>query len=212
MRKLFAFTMLATVILFSSCGNQAGSPKGTVTSFLNAMKSGDLKEIKKHITKSDVNMMEVGESLAKTFGQGDKLTEKMQNEFKEKSKNVTFDVKDEKVEGDKATVNVAITDNGKTETQAFELKKEEGAWKVSLMSTGLNKAGLSSDELQKGADELKQGIDDLKNISADSINGMLKKGAEELKKINMDSLAEKMKAGSKDVEKMLEELKKIKTN
>lgn len=204
--------MMATVILFSSCSNPAGSPKSVVGSFLNAMKSGDVTEIKKYITKSDVNTIEIGESLAKSFGQGDKFIEKMRNEFKEKSKNVTFDVKDEKVEGDNATVNVAVTDNGKTENQTFKLIKENGVWKVSLLSTGINKAGISKEEMQKGMDEIEKGMEELKNINADSINKVIQKGADELKKLNLDSIGEKMKAGGKDMEKALEELKKLRTN
>jgi hypothetical protein len=211
MRKLIVFIMAVAVTALVGCGGPSGSPKGVVNGFLNAMKAGDVKEIKKYITASDVSLIEAAENLAKSLGQGDKMDEKMQNEFKEKSKNVSFDVKGEKIEGDKATVEVAVTENGKTETQPFELKKEKGEWKVSLVSTGMNRAGVSQEDMQKGMEGLKEGMDAMKNISADSLAAIIKKGQEEFKKanINLDSLAEAMKKGGKDIEKMAEDLKKL---
>lgn len=204
MRKLLVLMLLSAVI-FQGCGGQSGSPKDVINSFLNAMKTGDLKVMKQYLTKSDVGYLEMAENMAKNFGLGDSATEKMQNEFKAKSKDASFEVKDEKINGDNATVNVAVTQNGKTETQPFELKKEDGKWKVSLMSTGLNRAGMSSEDMQKA-------MEGVKKLNSDSIADMLKKSQEELKKLNMDSLTDKIKSSSKDLEKLGEELKKLKTN
>jgi hypothetical protein len=55
----------------------------------------------------------------------------MAKEFKEKTSNAKIEIKDEKIDGDNATVNVEFMLDGKRETRPFSLVKEDGLWKIS---------------------------------------------------------------------------------
>ena len=104
----------------------------------------------------------------------------MATEFKDKVKDVQYTLKDEKIEGDKATVTAEVTENGKPESHNFDLVKEDGAWKISFMKSGFS-----------GADKAKMD-EELKNLNADSISSKIKQGMEEMKNVNMDSMRQEM--------------------
>jgi ketosteroid isomerase-like protein len=200
MRKLYSLLAIA-VIFMAGCSGSSSSPSGVVNSFLTAMKDGDIEKIKTYITESDVTLLNAGQKMAEAFGGKEDIQKKMSDEFKAKSKSVSFSVKGEKVEGDKATVDVEITENGKSETHPFELKKEKGTWKVSLLSTGINAGGSSKEKI----DDLNKGLDELKNMNMDSLKGLMQN-------INLDSLKDIMKKGTDGIDKLKEELQKLKTN
>ena len=202
MKNIFICCTLA--IMLFGCSTNSGSPKGTVTAFIETLKKGDIEGIKKLITKSDVSLLEFAEKMGNTFGQGKNIQEDMRKEFMDKSKNISFDVKDEKIEGDNATVNVAITQDAKTTTQPFRLLKEDGSWKVSLTSTGLNMAGKEGDLNNPNinmADTLKKGMEQLKNINTDSLQKLMNEGMEKLK--------EMQKKNPEMLKKMEEAMKKL---
>lgn len=184
MKNIFICCTL-TVLLFG-CSTNTGSPKATVTAFIETLKKGDIQGLKKLITKSDVSLLEFAEKMGNTFGQGKNIQEEMRKKFMDQSKNVSFDVKDEKIEGDNATVNVAITQDAKTTTQPFKLIKEDGSWKVALTSTGMNMAGKDGDMNNSNiniADSLKKGMQQLQNMSTDSLQKLLNEGMEKLKEV-----------------------------
>lgn len=199
----YIFSFLTVAILIVGCKNDTGSPKGTVAAFIEAMKKGDIEAVKKLVTKNDASIFAMAESVAKSFGKTDEI-EKMKKEFIEKSKDVSFAIKDEKIDGDKATVNVDITQDSKTTTQPFQLIKEDGSWKLSFSSTRFNMGGANRD------------MNDVDINMGDSI----KKAMEHFKDMNLDSLKDKMKeAGDKvkefqknnpdAVKKMEEAMKKL---
>lgn len=209
MKKLFA--CISLVMLLYSCNTGgSGSPKGTVEAFIAAAKTGNMAEVKKYITKSDVSLLEMAENMMTQFNpsQAAEMKEKMSKEFKEKTKDAKIDVKDEKIDGDKATVNVAFVNDGKTEEHPFSLVKEDGVWKISLTSTGMGNSGATDKDIDamknmnmdslKGA--ISQGMKELSNMNKDS----LKKAMEELKKINTDSLRKVMEEGMKELDKLKE--------
>lgn len=201
MKKIF---ILSTVIvLLFGCSSKPGSPKATVTSFIEAMKKGDMETIKKLITKSDASMLSMAESMGQLFGQDKNMQDKMKNEFIEKSKKVSFNIKDEKVEGDNAEVNVEITDGNKTTTQPFKLLKEDGSWKVSLISTGLNMANNNDDMNNTNinvADSINKAMGELKNVNTDSLQKIINEGQDKLKEI--------LKKNPEAMKKLEEALKK----
>jgi Domain of unknown function (DUF4878) len=181
---------IVLVIALYSCKNgMTGSPKTTVEAFIEASKDGNLTEVKKYITKSDAGMLEIGENfLAKIDSNAAKeMKDKMAKEFKEKSKDANIKIIDEKIDGDNATVNVEFTHDGKTETRPFSLIKEDGQWKISLISTGMKNAGSNDKDIQET----------MKNMNLDSLKGSIGKGMAEFNKLDKDSLkkliGEKMK-------------------
>jgi hypothetical protein len=193
MKKILICICLISTLY--SCKNAGtGSPKGTVASFIEASKSGNLADIKKYITKSDVSLLEMGEKMMEQFNPGGAkdMKDKMAKEFKDKTANATVEIKDEKIEGDNATVNVAFGVDGKTETRPFSLVKEEGQWKISLLSTGMKNAGANSEDSMK----------EMKSMNMDSIKNAIGQGMEEMKKMDKDSLKKVMDEGMKELEKL----------
>src|SRR6187551_304793 len=115
MKHVLSALVLA-IVLFSCKSVSSGSPKDTVSSFIKAAREGNLTELKKYISKSDVSMLELGENLlAKVDPEASRnMKDKMMTEFTEKTKDAKVEIKDEKIDGDNATVNVQFTNNGKT--------------------------------------------------------------------------------------------------
>jgi hypothetical protein len=198
MKRILSCICLIAVLY--SCKNAgSGSPKGAVAAFIEASKNGDIAEIKKHITRSDVSLIEMGESMMAQFDpKGSKdMKEKMAKEFKDKAGNAKIEIKDEKIDGNNATVNVEFVMDGKTENRPFSLLKEDGAWKVSLLSTGMKNAG--SDD--------KDAMEAMKSMNMDSLKGAISQGMEELNKMNKDSLKNAMQEAMKEIEKLKENSK-----
>jgi len=208
MKKIIGF--LGIVVLLAACKGDTSSPKGTVTAFIEAMKKGDITAVKKLITKSDLSMLTMAETMAKNFGQDLNIDEKMKKDFAEKSKDVSFTVKDEKITGNDAEVNVEVTDKGTTETHPFKLVKEDGSWKISLISTGMSMSGSKDGDMHNmNADsinaKIKEGMEEMKNMSSDSLQKMMQQGMDEMKKLNVDSLKNEWKKKHPGATKQQEE-------
>ncbi|MEJ7587512.1 MAG: DUF4878 domain-containing protein [Ferruginibacter sp.] len=204
MKKIFA--CVGFIMILYSCKNGVGgSPKSTVASFIEASREGDLVKVKKYITRSDVGMLEIGENfLAKFDPDGKGMKDKMMNEFKEKTKDARVDIKDEKIDGDNATVNVEFSHEGKSETRPFSLVKEDGQWKIALLSTGMKNSGANQQDIEEK----------MKNLNIDSLTGTIGKsmeeGMKEFNKMDKDSLKKIMEQGLKEYNKMdKDSLKKV---
>lgn len=204
MRNLFFIAI--TSILFAACaGTNSESPKAVVNAFMEASKKGDIDGLKKYITKQDVSVLELGESFLKVLDstQKNSMKEKMANDFKEKTKDVKIDIGNEKINGDNATVDVSITKEGKTETQPFTLKKEEGEWKISLMSTGMKASGMTQQQMDEKMDKMKEGVKDMAGMK-DS----LAKAMEKLKGVNTDSIKKVLEKNGINLDKLKEAAEK----
>ena len=178
--------LVSIVLAFAACNTAGNSPKATVDAMFTAMKNGNLDEMKKCITKSDVSMIEAGEKFLTALDPDavKKMREKMTTEFKDKVKDVKYTLKDEKIDGDKATVTAEVVENGKTESHNFDLVKEDGAWKVSFMKSGFT-----------GEDKAKM-EEAMKNMNTDSLMNKMKEG---LKNVNVDSLMNAAKESMKNL-------------
>ncbi len=190
MKKIIAFLALA-IVLYSCKSGSAGSPTATVKSFIEAAKSGNLEEVKKCISKSDVSMLEIGQSfLAKVNpDQAQQMKDKMAEKFREGTKDAKIDIGDEKIDGTNATVNVSFVHDGQTREQPFSLVKEDGQWKISLISTGMNSSGISQEEKDKA----------MQFMNSDSLGGVISKGMEEFNKLDKDSLKNMINEAMKQV-------------
>lgn len=199
MKKIL--TCICIIAVLYSCNNAgSNSPKGAVTAFIEASKKGDIAELKKYITKSDVSMLEMGENMMAQFNPKgmQEMKDKMAKEFKEKTGDAKIEIKDEKIDGNNATVNVTFDVNGKTENRPFSLVKEEGVWKVSLISTGMKNA----DSNEQDAAEA------MKSVNMDSLKSAISQGMEEMNKMNKDSFKNAMQEAMKEIEKLKDSAKK----
>lgn len=186
----------AAVLFISSCkSGSSDSPTAVVNKFFSSMKEGNIADFKKYITKSDVSMLESIQKMSGMFNPeaSKKMEEQMAKEFKDKAKDAKFEIKDEKINGDKATVTVSATENGKTDSHPIDLVKEDGSWKISLISTGMSGDGMDPEKMK----HMQEGMERFKNMNADSIKELMDKGMEQYKKINQDSLKEVMEKAMK---------------
>lgn len=195
--KKIVVLLTVSIILFSCNNSDTSSPTNAINTFLGAMKKGDQTAFKSMLTKKDVEVMEVAEKIAKSMGISDETTKQLKDEYILKAKSATYTIKSEKIEGDKATVDVEIKDADKTDTQQFNLVKENGAWKISLFS---DMGGLDMNEFKVASDSLKSL---LKGVNMDSaVNSMkdLFKEAEK-NKGKLEELGKEMEKAAKEFEK-----------
>lgn len=166
----------------AACNTHADmtSPSATVESMFAAMKNGNMEDIKKFITKKDVQFMESAEKLMNSVDPDaiTKMKAKMGEEFKNKVKDVKYTLKNEKIDGDKATVDAEVIDNGKTDTHSFNLVKEDGAWKISLLNSGDGMFNSMKGDRGAGSQDLEKGLEKLKNMNPDSLKMLMQKGME----------------------------------
>jgi len=190
MKKIIVLLCLAAG--FAACNGKTdqASPTAAVDAMFTAMKNGNMDDIKKFITKNDVAMIESAEKLMNSIDPEaiKKMKTKMGDEFKAKVKDVKYTLKNEKVDGDKATVDAEVTEEGKVNTHTFNLVKEEGAWKISLMNSGGDNM-FNSMKGNMGPDnkDMEKGLEKLKQMNPDSLKMLMQKGMQAL-----DSLSKKM--------------------
>ncbi len=175
MKKIFFALCLVAGLASCNSNDKAGSPTAAIDAMFTAMKNGNVEDIKKFITKQDVAFLESAEKFMNSIDPGaiTKMKEKMGNEFKEKVKDVKYTLKNEKVDGDKATVDAEVTDNGKTDTHTFKLLKEDGAWKISLTNSGGGMFNSMKGDMGPGGKDLEDGLEKLKKMNPDSLKMLL---------------------------------------
>jgi hypothetical protein len=117
-----------------------------------------------------------------------RIKEKISTEFKDKVKDVKYSLKNEKIDGDKATVDAEVTENGKTSTHNFNLVKEEGAWKVALSKSGDGMFNSMKGDMGAEMNDANEALERLKQMDPDSLKMLMNKGLEAL-----DSLSKKKK-------------------
>lgn len=178
MKYIFGFLTIA-ILMVGCSGGDASSPKGTMVAFIEASKKGDIEAVKKLISKNDLAMWN---SFTQLLGKDSAMIEKKKQEFVEQYKDVTYAVKDEKIDGDKAVVNLEIKDKDSTVSHPFNLVKEDGSWKVSLMSSAFSHNGMNDANINIG-DSIKKGLEQMKNINIDSLHGAMKEGLQKLKEL-----------------------------
>ena len=163
MKKIILLLCIATGFAACNTKNDQGSPTAAIDGMFMAMKNGNMEDIKKFITKKDVAFMESAEKFAASIDPQaiEKMKAKMTDQFKEKVKNVKYTLKNEKVDGDKATVDAEVTDNGKIDTHTFNLVKEEGAWKISLINSGDGMFNSMKGNMGAGKGDLKKLVDEI---------------------------------------------------
>jgi len=172
-KKILPALILFTC-LFSCNSRDSISPTTAVDSMFNAMKSGDFEATKKFISKNDVAMWESAEKFMNSVDPDGikKMKEKMAANFREKAKSISYKLKNEKINGDNATLDVEVIENEKTASHTFNLVKEDGAWKIALSRSGdmFNSMKGNMGREKRG---LEDGLEKLKSMPPDSLKKML---------------------------------------
>lgn len=174
------------VALVSCAGTDTNTPTAAIDGLFNAMKAGDIEGAKKFITKNDVALFESAEKLVANVDPAavQRMKDSMISNFKEKSKTVTYSLKNEKINGSTATVDAEVTDGSHKESQTINLLKEDGSWKVSLMNSSGGmfnsmKGNLGND----GPGNIQEGIEKFRNMHPDSQRALIQKGLQMLDSI-----------------------------
>ena len=187
--------LLACCLLsaFASCKQPATAPTAVLDNMFTAMKNGNIDEMKKHISKSDLSMLEAAEKIMTSVDPEGikKIKDRMIEEFKKNAKDITYSFKNEKIDGDKATVETEIINNRpdsvageKTSTHTFELVKEDNAWKIALSKPGNEMFNSMKGNMGAKKEGLKDGIEKLKQMDPDSLKMLINKGLQALDSLN----------------------------
>jgi hypothetical protein len=190
--------MLCIITGFISCKQPANPPTAVLDGMFTAMKSGNIEEMKKYVSKTDLAMLEAAEKIMTSVDPEGlkKIKARMIEGFKENTKDITYSFKNEKIEGDHATVETEIVNNKpdslgvkKTGTHTFELVKEGNAWKIALSKPGNEMFNSMKGNMgaQKGGG-LNEGLEKLQKMDPDSLKMLINKGLQA-----MDSMDKKKK-------------------
>ncbi len=171
MKKILLAIVMLSAVSFYSCNSGGGDPKAVLGQFFTALSKNDIEGARKLATKdskSMIDMMEMGMKMGKDKSESDKF------------KPDNMEIGEAKIDGDKAIISVKEKTSG--ETLNYNLKKEDGGWKVafdkaSVMSMGMEKMN------EKGinpSDSIDAAMDKLKDINMDSLKDKMKEGMQAL--------------------------------
>ena len=124
---LSALLLAAGLVFVTGCKK---SPSEVAKKSLEAMKKQDFDTI---IALSDGKQQEEAKKFAEEFKQMKEEADKGDANAKqalELYQKMTYEIKGEKIEGDFAEVEVAMTMGGMTQTEKMHFKKVNGEWKV----------------------------------------------------------------------------------
>lgn len=191
MNKLIVALFL--LISFSGCKNEPVSPPtAVIDDMFVAMRNGNIDEMKKFITKPDLAMLEAAEKFMAGIDSGgiNKIKARMSEELKENAKNIRYNIKNEKIDGNRATVEAEIITKDtaaqdKTTKQIFELVKESNAWKIALSKPGNEMFNSMKGNMGKRNGDLKDGLQKLQKMDPDTLKLLIKKGLQALDSMDM---------------------------
>lgn len=130
--------ILIVVVMLTSCSSN--SPKGVAKKYLNAYYHLDFDGAKKVSTDETKKMLDMFQQLAPM----------MPDSAKQQLKKITVDIKDEKIDGDKAVVTYTTSDNPKDQT--LHLVKQNNQWLVQWSKQDqMNDNGGGQPDAQGGA-------------------------------------------------------------
>ena len=118
MKKCLSMLGMAAlaVLCFTGCSK---GPDDVAIKFNEALAEMNIEKASKYANEDTQKLLKMFEKMADA-------------EAKEKAKNATFKAVETKIDGDKATVKIECTKDGKTETKDVDLVKVDGEWKVAM--------------------------------------------------------------------------------
>lgn len=187
--------IVALVLLFTINGCKDGPstpPTVVLDSMLTEMKNGNIEGMKKYITKSDVAMLEAAEKFMAGIDSGGitKIKSRMAEGLKENAKKIHYTIKDEKIDGNHASVEAEIitkdsASQEKITKQTFELVKEDNAWKIALSKPGNEMFNSMKGNMGKRDGDLKDGLEKLQKMDPDTLKLLIKKGLQALDSMDL---------------------------
>ena len=184
---------LCITLFFAACKEPANPPTVVLDGMFAAMKNGNIDDMKKFITKQDVAMLETAEKfMTRVDPEGiKKLKIRMTEELKENAKNITYTLNNEKIDGDKATVEAEINSKDSTGKisdkpgkHTFELVKEDNAWKIALTQPGNEMFNSMKGNMGNKKGDLKDGLEKLQKMNPDSLKMLINKGLQAMDSLN----------------------------
>lgn len=182
------------LLCFAACKNEPANPPTVVMeNMFTAMKNGNIEEMKKSITKADVAMLEAAEKFMTSIDpEGiQKIKSRMTEELKDKAQHIEYSLKNEKIDGDHATVeaeiitpDTAAVNGKKISKQTFELVKEDNTWKIALSKPGNEMFNSMKGNMGSRKGDLKDGLEKLQKMNPDTLKMFIKKGLEALDSMN----------------------------
>ena len=121
-----AFTFIAASMM--SCGGGSSTPKEVAIDFTKKLNSLDFEGAKKLGTPETAKMLDMLSTFAAM----------MPDSVKNETKNLKVEAKDEKIDGDKAEVNIVNGDKGE---EKINLVKQDGNWKVHMSKDNMGNEG-----------------------------------------------------------------------
>lgn len=115
-----------------ACSSGGDSPKAVADNFLKSLNKMDYEGAKKYGTEDTGKLLDMIGGLAKMMPDSAKKEKK-------------YEIVDEKIEGDKATVNYKDEDG----SQTLNLVKQDGKWKVAMSKDSMN--GSDESNMESGA-------------------------------------------------------------
>ena len=188
MKKII--TAICLLLCFAACKQEPTNPPTVVMEdMFTAMKTGNIEAMKKSITKADVAMLEAAEKFMTSIDpEGiQKIKTRMTEELKDKAQQIEYSLKNEKIDGDRATVEAEIiikdtaeVSGKKITKQTFELVKEDNAWKIAITKPGNEMFNSMKGNMGKRDGDLKDGLEKLQKMDPDSLKMMIKTGLQAL--------------------------------
>ncbi len=188
---------LCVTLFFAGCKEPAEPPTAVLDGMFTAMKNGNIDDMKKFITKSDLAMLDAAEKFMTSVDPEGikKIKAKMIEEFKTNANKIQYSLKNEKIDGDHATVEAEIitTDSAgqalpKKGNHTFELVKEDNSWKIALSKPGNEMFNSMKGNMGAKKGDIKDGLERLQKMDPDSIKMLISKGLQA-----MDSMQKKRK-------------------
>ena len=187
---------LCIITGFISCKQEPATPPTAVLDgMFAAMKSGNIEEMKKHISRSDLNMLEAAEKIITSVDPEGikKIKARIIEGFKENTKDITYSFKNENIDGDHATVETEIAKPDslgvkKTATHTFELVKEDNAWKIALSKPGNEMFNSMKGNMGPDKGGLKDALGKLQKMDRDTLKMIISRGSQAI-----DSMDKKKK-------------------
>ena len=116
--------MLAMALCLIGCSK---GPDKVAVKFFEAMADGDFDKAAEYASKDTKPMIKMMAGMPNA-----------KEESQKENKGAKFKAVETKINGDKASVKVERTKDGKTETNDVNLVKEDGDWKVAVDKANMN--------------------------------------------------------------------------
>ncbi|MBL7701350.1 MAG: DUF4878 domain-containing protein [Ferruginibacter sp.] len=184
-KLIIAFFLL---FAFAACKDEPSTPPTVVLDSMFAeMKNGNIEGMKKHITRTDAALLDAAEKFltAKDPENVQKIKARLIEKMKEESQNIQYTLKNEKVDGDHATVEAEIVvkdtaakDGKKVITRTLELVKEGNAWKIPLSKPGNEMFNSMKGNMGARDGGLEEGLEKIQKMNEDTLKMLIKKGAQ----------------------------------